>query len=238
MEWTVVKYTKLSPLLIFSDDLAKNLPQKNTPGICMCCGGCFKFSKYLKYVFGKNHQVCEMCYMIIHISDISSINKLNEMVLCWSTLSQNEIIKKTASYIIKYRDTPKILDIDPNAQKLNFTLFEFQSLKSVVPKNTPLPPEFKNYKIFFTKNMSIAFLSQIEFNKQNKLILKNTDDAFSQDFITIATEEEDDCSGDDLDLDTAVKQKEIDDVEYDQNLKTYIMTGSETVFINKHIYNQ
>ena len=96
---------------------------------------------------------CRLCFLIEHCS----FNNLHEFILCWSSLSQLDIIQKTIDYIDNHNKIPDILTIDPNAQKLPISLSEFLNILTVWDRAV-LPKNIDNYKIFITPYYDISYL--------------------------------------------------------------------------------
>lgn len=127
---------------------------KNT---CEYCGG-----RYLKYLIcarrkGKSYCCCRLCYLVTHIN----FGFEEEMVLCWSKMDQKEIVRNTVDFVINNNNDyfPNIKDIDPEAELVPISIFEFSNILIKCYNNKkPLPKSFKNYKIFFNEKTDTTFL--------------------------------------------------------------------------------
>lgn len=126
---------------------------------CRYCGG--RYSKYLICVHLDCDQdndnsnnldmCCQMCYKITHIN----YGFVDDTILCWSQLSQTEIIQKTITDIIKTGVIPDIQSIDPNAKKSPLSLMELCSILKA--DNNKILKNIKEIKVFFTKELDITF---------------------------------------------------------------------------------
>ena len=105
---------------------------------------------YSTNISGKNKECCKMCYIVNNIN-----NNINQILLCHSTLSQSEIVKKTVEFIKLFRRHPKIKEIDKNAKNINLSIIELIFLLNNIDSK---PPFFDNYKIFFSPNFDINYL--------------------------------------------------------------------------------
>lgn len=129
--------------------------------LCKYCGG--KYNRYLFCVPRNNTKInsdndllviCKLCFMITNINH----NYCKELSLCWSTLDQVEIVRKTVDFILKEQKVPLITEIDKNAKKIPMSLTE---ISNILIKYKKLPKEMNNYKIFVTQELDVSF---IEYN--------------------------------------------------------------------------
>jgi hypothetical protein len=188
---------------------------KNT---CYYCGG--KYASYL-YCTNDTFIMCKLCYIITHV-DFYLHN--NEIVLLYSSMNQIDIIRKTVDYIMEHNTIPLFKNIDKTVKKPQLSIIEYMAVKEDLCDN--------NYKIFFTNNLNMSFISKLldntiysfsdEDNKMDILDIKNHDDELTNMEIHSLT------------------QKQINVVNKIFNKTEYIEDMMEDV-INKHlcdIYNQ
>lgn len=129
--------------------------------ICRFCGGTFH-----KYLFGihidnnsDNYNLdnldisCCSCYLLTHLNFPSH----DQFILCFSLLSQLDIVRSSIDFIIHHRRVPNIHDIDPLALSLPLSLLEFSNILFSHSIDS-LPSEMANYKIFFTHNFNFSFI--------------------------------------------------------------------------------
>ncbi len=88
----------------------------------------------LKYYSFQN-KLCEFCDIIINLNKSHTY----KYVICYSKISQEDIIKKTYEYFIKNNTIPLPKEIDPDSVIINVNPYLFKTNI----KNS-------NYKIFFT----------------------------------------------------------------------------------------
>ena len=167
---------------------------KRDNSTCRYCGG-----QYLKYLhcihIDKNKSnnnlenlgiSCRGCYIVTHID----FNFNDDIILCWSLTPQIDIIRNTVDFFINNSYIPEIKEIDPNAKKINLSVFEFSCLissfdKKYIPQKSKtsrlqqvpscLPNEFKNYKIFFTNNFDTSFIED-NYHDDEEYMFVDTDD--------------------------------------------------------------
>jgi hypothetical protein len=126
---------------------------------CRYCGG--KYSKYLICFHldcnqtnnsPKNLEMCcRACYIITHLN----YGFLNSITLCWSKLSQIDIIKKTIEMSISNNSVPDITDVDPDAKKSPLSVMELCCILKMNKKD--IIKNIKKIKVFFTKDFDITF---------------------------------------------------------------------------------
>lgn len=118
---------------------------------CRYCGGIYK--KYLMSI--KINEVddvcCRLCYLVTHLN--SGLHK--EILVFYSELSQLEIIKRTADYIINNGEVPFAQLIDKNIKHVPITILEFIN---ILNNNDKYPIELQSYKIFFSNKLNIDFV--------------------------------------------------------------------------------
>lgn len=123
---------------------------KNT---CRYCGG--TYAKYLICTYIPNSKVndlcCRLCHMITHINTVL----FGQIELYYSETSQIDIVKKTIEYVIKNNVIPQPFQIDNNIKLTPISLLEFVN---ILNNYDTFPQELKNYKLFFTDNLSIDFI--------------------------------------------------------------------------------
>jgi hypothetical protein len=181
---------------------------------CRYCGG-----QYLKYLhcihIDKNKSnnnlenlsiSCKGCYIITHVD--FSFN--DDIVLCWSLTSQVDIIRNTVDFVIKNGHLPQIKEIDPDAKKINLSVFEYSCLISSFKKKY-IPNEFNNYKIFFTSNLDTSFIED-NYCDDEEYMFVDTDD-YS------------------MEIDNS-KSLNVDD-----GLDIHQFTDNEKIFLQKNLYD-
>lgn len=126
---------------------------KKYNNICCYCGG--NFSNY-NYINSDNstkkedvYLCCKFCHMILNFRH----SYCNSLLLCWSDMSQIDIVRNSIDYIIINGTIPQVSDIDKNAKNLNISLIEYINII-----NNKMPDEFKKYKIFLSDNYDIMYL--------------------------------------------------------------------------------
>ncbi len=133
---------------------------------CTFCG-----AKYLKYLIGIpcNDDIkisCRACYLITHIN----MGFNNEIMLCYSKLSQTDIVKKTVNYIIKNDTVPLPTEIDENARLVNLTIMELSNLLSDPENIVKKLQKFNRFKIFFTQEFDTTFIQENTFSNKPMFI--------------------------------------------------------------------
>jgi hypothetical protein len=105
---------------------------------------------------------------------------MNEVILCWSNLSQLKINIKTTEFIIKNKRVPVPNEIDESVRLANISAKRFITLKE-----TYNPIELSEYKLFFTNLFNSRYIRKrfygdgISFDDNNNtLISPILDDKF------------------------------------------------------------
>jgi hypothetical protein len=191
--------------------------RKNT---CRYCGGsyykymmCFHLDSDPKNINKNNMDLaCKMCYITTHLN----FGHLNDVIVCYSNLTQTKIIKNTIDYVIKYDHVPKPNYLDPDIEIAPISLMELCSI--LIENKNELPIELSKYKIFFTNDLDIQFTNYYLNEKNNNININGS---------YMFTEDDDDDIKDDLIEDFDDKQlvlhisnkEEIDclDKMYDKN---------------------
>ena len=174
---------------------------------------CFHLDKDTKNDDYDNlRMACRPCYMITHLNFQFNY----ELILCWSKISQIDIVRKTVNYAHKKLTIPEINRVDADALRLPLSLFEFLELLSH-NEIDDLPPEMSNYKIFFTPKLDITFLNP------------------NADFILL------DCNNDETSQESYLIDNDSDEEEYteyinfipcDSKLPEYKFSDQEKRFLN------
>ena len=115
--------------------------------ICHLCENEFNKNIYFK----DNNYLCKICY---HINNCD-LNTDIIFELCFSKMSQKEIVCKTYDFINTNKRIPNITDIDNKAKDLNLSIIE---LIQIIKSNNDLPNFFNNYKFFINYNFNIDYL--------------------------------------------------------------------------------
>ena len=164
---------------------------------------------------------CTLCKMIFQCNNTYQ----KDFVLCWSTLSQNDIVIQSVDYIKKHNKVPSIKSIDPEAKKLDISLIEYIDL---ISNTTEFVNEMDNYKIFLTSYF-------------NKTILVTNVHSQASMFI------DDECSN--LEH-TEEEMTEIDDgfteqykyhlqkINFDDDLPLYEFSVNETLLFDSYFLNK
>lgn len=135
---------------------------KHTNNRCRYCGG--GYSKYLICFYLTKDRLdvcCRMCYTLTHLN-YNMCCSLDELILCYSKLDQLDILRKTVNFTIKTNTVPNVLDIDPQARKLNLSVMELCALLIAKYDN-----KCSDYKIFFTNKLDTTFIDSY-IDKDNK----------------------------------------------------------------------
>lgn len=140
---------------------------------CSYCGG-----KYLKYLIGVyvNDSVqilCRACYLINNIN----MGFNNEIILCYSKLSQLDIVKKTVNHIIDTDEIPTPTEIDKNSKMINLSIMELSNLLLNIDNIDKKFKHFNRFKIFFSKGFDINFIRANRFNITSMFIDDDDDTA-------------------------------------------------------------
>tara|TARA_A100000164_G_C21903917_1_gene771968 strand:+ start:659 stop:1231 length:573 start_codon:yes stop_codon:yes gene_type:complete len=115
--------------------------------MCFFCKN--KFNKHI-YLKNKNY-LCNICYKINNCN----INSDNNFSLCYSKISQKDIVCKTYDFINNNKKIPNITDIDKNAMNIKLSIIEFIEIIRNIEKT---PCFFNNYKLFLSYNFNIDYL--------------------------------------------------------------------------------
>jgi hypothetical protein len=104
---------------------------------------------YPKYFTIQKKQYCYFCKLTYFLeqSDIFAIN------IGYSTISQDEIIKKTKEIILKENRIPTNKEIDPNSKLVQINSYILLNLIKLMSQTEQVC--FQNVKIFFTENIEI-----------------------------------------------------------------------------------
>lgn len=169
----------------------RNKVLNKTKNSCRYCGG--RYSKYLICFHldkdGSNNKMenldmcCKMCYIITNLN----YGHFDDIILCWSKMSQLDIVKNTINYVLQKHRLPTIEDIDKNAKKLSLSVIE---LCSALLENEKIFPEIENYKIFFTTNLDTLFTDYYIGKRSSMFIENDTDSENLSDYLG---EEQEDC---------------------------------------------
>lgn len=155
------------------ENFRKSVLKKNN-FTCRYCGGYYQ--KYLncicinpKNITAENYDLCcYPCYIVTHLNYGHS----HEIKLYYSKTEQLDIIRKTTEYIIKNGYVPDPIEIDKNICRLQLSMMEFINILKYLNyiKNINIPNEFKNYKIFFSKNLSTIYIDANFNTTKNKFM--------------------------------------------------------------------
>lgn len=104
---------------------------------------------YPRYFTIQKKQYCYFCKLTYFLeqSDIFAIN------IGYSTISQEEIIKKTKEIILKENRIPTNKEIDPNSKLVQINSYILLNLIKLMSQTEQVC--FQNVKIFFTENIDI-----------------------------------------------------------------------------------
>lgn len=138
-----------------------NTVAKKAKGRCYYCKS--KYSKLDTVVLGNNVDetsmllCCKVCKMIKECS----YKNQKDLVLCWSKVSQVDIVSETTKYVRKYNKIPKITEIDPEAKQLNLSLIEFIELVA----GTNIPKQMYMYKVFISSYFDKSVITESNDNQ-------------------------------------------------------------------------
>ena len=144
----------------------KGLLKKNK-NECYFCKKIFNKYMYLTSYKNKETLCCKMCYMITTCD-----HNIDSLLLCYSELSQSEIVKKTVTFIKEFRRVPKVIEIDSKAKDINLSLLE---LVFILKNKKTLPKIMNNYKIFFGPKFNKDYLLNMDgfmFDSDEEIDLK------------------------------------------------------------------
>lgn len=119
--------------------------------ICAYCGGKYFYNMRRINVNEKDYICCDICY---HITRISAA-PFNSIQLCFSKLSQEEIVQKTVSYIIKYDNIPLFPEIDKDVEIIPLSIIEYSN---ILLSKRKTPSIMDNYKIFITQDYDTNYI--------------------------------------------------------------------------------
>lgn len=165
--------------------------------ICHCCGG--KYPKYMRFLniatlsmpidgiymrpyYNKDDMgfLCTLCHIITTLSDYCSLWAMDSLFLCRSKISQLDIVRISVEYMTKYKCAPPIHYIDPDATYASISILEYTILYSLLDSYTTEDGELydiiSGYKIFFNKDLNVAFIDAIcipEFTSE-KLVMAHS----------------------------------------------------------------
>lgn len=137
---------------------------------CCYCSGTYN-SYVLINIDNKDDIACNFCYQVSNLN----INTL-DIILLYSTMSQEDVIKNTINYIIDNNKVPTPTDIDKNVKNINISKFEYVNiLKNKNLFDDDLPFNFlNNIKIFLSCennfnyiNDKATFIKKQQFNINN-----------------------------------------------------------------------
>lgn len=124
---------------------------KTCDNYCSYCGGYYKKYMYCNIINSKKIiPACKLCYIITNFTILHQ----KELILCWSKLDQNIIVKKTMEHLKQNNKIPSVIEIDPDAKQTNISLIEFISYYKIVKtlKNK------MEYKVFVTSLFDYSYL--------------------------------------------------------------------------------
>lgn len=141
---------------------------------CSYCGG--QYQKFLICSYysdiDDSDTSCKFCYAITHLN--YGFN--NDLELYYSSLKQDEIVKKTVEYIIKNNSIPQPHDIDKDVKNVPISLIEYINIINYSDNNV-----LQDYKIFFGQQTNYEFIianfgnTMNFFVNDNKIIKKQYD---------------------------------------------------------------
>lgn len=148
MEWS-------KPILKIRPDVAQydNIYCKFTSGRfpCSYCGGKFRRNMRQVIIGTKKYTCCDMCYYITHIN----YGARGNLCVCYSKMSQYDIIKKTIDYIKENDIIPFFNEIDKDVKIVPISIIEYSN---ILMSKKKLPKQMDNYKIFITQNYDTTFI--------------------------------------------------------------------------------
>lgn len=143
-------YSYLNRYPILSQNKKQDI-KKKCKNTCSYCGGMYKYYRYIE-----EDTVCPFCYMILNLNDMDN----DKLILCYSKLSQLDIIRMTTKYIFDNDKIPYPQIIDPNIQLIPLSIMEL----SCALMDNKLPNIFDNYKIFINHNFNIGYIKSVVFD--------------------------------------------------------------------------
>ncbi len=133
---------------------------------CRTCGGTYKSYLMMDLIKDKEQRYydtyCRACYTITHLNSGVSDN----IEIYQSTMSQIDIVKNTIDYIINNNRLPKPIEIDSKIIHVPISALEY-----IILLNHINPPNFENYKIFFSDRFNTNFINQ---NYNNMMFVDET----------------------------------------------------------------
>jgi hypothetical protein len=188
-------------------ELLKNAKINKNLNKCYHCDLIYDSYNLSYFNLDKNQNaICKYCLMI----DTVKYNNINNLILCYSKLEQNEIIKRSINYIREYNKTPLIYQIDKNVKNLNISLLEYIDIVENLNKTNiaKIPKKIlNNYKIFFSNEFVLDETNNYSFDSDQ-------DEEINQEDIE-----------NDINNEECIKDKKI---------KTHKMTEKEITFIDQY----
>jgi hypothetical protein len=108
-----------------------------------------EFNRHIYFI--NNNHLCSICYLINNCD----LNTDLFFDLCYSKMSQKEVVCKTYNFIYNNKRIPNITDIDNNAMDIKLSIIE---LIEVLRNIDNIPNFFNNYKLFLNYNFNIDHL--------------------------------------------------------------------------------
>jgi len=161
---------------------------KKAKGKCFYCRS--KYSKLEAIIIGKKVDettmilCCKVCKMIKECS----YKNQKDLVLCWSKVSQIDIVSETTKYVRKNNRIPKITEIDPDAKQIQLSLIEFIELVGGVK----IPRQMNMYKVFLSSYFDKSIITETKDNHSMFIDDEECNDLENTEEELIEQEESDD----------------------------------------------
>lgn len=143
--------------------------------ICCFCGGKYKNTFCIIYIYPKTASCCKLCFNIQNLTN----NNIQDFELINSNLKQYIIVQRFVDYYKKYNMSPSILDIDKNAKSVDLSLIEylrspFKTKLKLFPNEyfcTDYLDDIKDINMFIDDDDNECFSDEllIDMNKQDNV---------------------------------------------------------------------
>ncbi len=266
MNWVTKTRTKLNPSVSkinffakISDDgsnewstIRKNVITKYK-NECRYCG--ISYKKYMRCIHlngnNKDNRMenleisCKGCYSITHLNAGFTID---DVVLCYSEMSQLSIVRKSISYIATKGGVPVPSSIDKDVKRVPISVVEYVNLLLTYDR-PEMPTEMRNYKLFFSQNFDTQFVDSLINNvttntgtkTSSKTIASSTTKKGSGSkekdnymFIDAVAVSDSESYESDLDSESEKEQEEKGEGDPENQLEQYELSPNEMAFLKKH----
>ena len=108
------------------------------------CSNCQNASRVLYDYDNLPHSLCELCNTVFRYST----RTMSTGIICYTEMSQVEIIQHTYDFLKDHKRVPRISEVDPSAKIVNYPFPDL--LKGMKSSTKKQRSNFSNFKLFFT----------------------------------------------------------------------------------------